>query len=101
MTTRAGAAIGLRIIAVWVLLQAAFYLVSLVFMLQHAQLPGPEHSTTAATVLAPNPAQIRDPYVSQLMFRSMLPTIAARFIAGFALLFAAKPLGRLLARRIE
>jgi hypothetical protein len=102
MTARAGAAIGLRIIAVWIFLQAVFYLISSLFMIQYGA-PLQQHSlpSAAATVLAPTTPRTYGPQFTYSPLRSMAPYIAARFLAAFVLFFASGPLGRVFAREVE
>ena len=89
MNSRTVAAIGLRIIAVWMLFQALFNLSSLLVTFFHGYPPQSSGGTFHRADL------------SEVLFWSSVPSIALKLIAGFVLFAASKPIGRFITRGLE
>jgi len=103
MSPKAAAAIGLRIIGVWLLLEAIFGLMS-VFLIQpeFLGLLGMHRRwyDGNTTITAPN-FYLHDTYYVVSHFGWSFAGIVIHFAIGLVLLFASKPIGRLLARKLD
>jgi hypothetical protein len=95
---RAIATIGVRIIALWVMLQGIFGAVLVASIIVRG-LPARHSAPAAATALASE--RVRDPALTSAALWSAAPTAAVHLGVGGVLLFFSKPIGRLLARRSE
>jgi hypothetical protein len=100
MLPRAVATIGVRIFALWVMLQGIFAAV-IVASVAIRGVPTPRPVPAAATVLAPVTERVRDPVQTSAVIWSTLPSVAAHLGVSCVLLLCSRPIGRLLARNSE
>jgi hypothetical protein len=98
MTSRAVATVGLRIFALWIILQGLF---GAVIATSVAVRGLPARHSSGATVLTSDTERVHDPAQISAVLWSTLPTVGAHFGVGLVLIFFSKPLGRLVARRSE
>ena len=97
---RAIATIGVRIIALWVMLQGIFGAV-IVTSLVVRGVPARHSSPAAATAIVSASERVRDPALTSAAIWSAAPTAAVHLGVGCVLLFFSRPIGRVLARRSE
>ena len=95
------ATIGVRIIAVWVMLQGLFGAVTLGSVMMRGMPPARAHTEGAATELASSRERIRDSAQTRAAISTMSLTVGIHVGAGVVLLLLSRPVGRLLARRVE
>ena len=94
------ATIGVRIIAVWVMLQGLFGAVTLGSVMMRGMPPARAHTEGAATELASSRERIRDSAQTRAAISTM-SLVGIHVGAGVVLLLLSRPVGRLLARRVE
>jgi hypothetical protein len=97
MTPLAVAVIGLRIVGLWILVQALFSLGAFGFMMLHEH--GAAHA--ANPIIAPSFDRLHEASLTHAPLWLTVPLILMRFIGGLAVLFLSKPVGALVARRVE
>ena len=98
---RAMATIGVRIIALLVMLQGLFGAVTLGSVMVRGLPPARAHTEGAATDLASSSERVRDSAHTRAAISTMSLTVGVHLGVGVVLLFLSRPLGRLLARRVE
>lgn len=106
MTPRAFAAVGLRLIGVWFLLEAAFGSFSMFLMHRElmAGMPGVHrrYYGSEQEVAMPKPDfYLHDSYYVVSRFAPGFTGIGLRLAAGVILLFASRPLARLISRKLD
>ena len=99
MMPRVVAVIGIRIIAVWIMLQGVLGAIVVVSLATRG-VPL-MRSPRAATALVAESERVRDPVRTSAIIWSTLPSVAAQLGIGAVLLFFSNPIGRALARRVE
>src|SRR5437868_5384642 len=100
MMPRAIATIGVRIIALWVMLQGIFGAVLVAFVVVGG-VPARHSAPAAATALVSASERVRDPALTSAAIWSAAPTAVVHLGIGCVLLFFSRPIGRLLVRRSE
>jgi len=101
MIPRAIATIGVRIIAVLVLVQGLFGAVTLGSVMMRGLPQVRAHTEAAATELASSSERVRDSARTSAAISTMLLTVGVHFGVGVVLLLLSRPIGRLLARGVE
>src|SRR5436190_15250018 len=99
MRPRAIATIGVRIIALWVMVQGIFGAILVASII--ARGAPARHSAPAATAIISATERVRDPALTSAAVWSAAPTAVVHLGVGCVLLFFSRPIGRLLARRSE
>src|SRR5437868_13080889 len=100
MLPRAIATIGVRIIALWVMLQGIFGTVIVASVITRG-VPARHSAPTAVTAPASVSERVRDPALTSAAVWSAAPTAVVHLGVGCVLLLFSRPIGRLLARRSE
>lgn len=102
MTPRAAAAVGLRVIGVWLLLEAAFGAFS-VHRAMMSGMPGVHRRFYDGMTVAASTADLylHDAYYVVSHFAPGVVDVGLRLAAGLLLLFASKPLARLVSRKLD
>src|ERR1700677_3938346 len=106
MTPRTVATIGLRILAIWVLLEALFGFVSIIFLhremmagfpgIHRRYYDGGQHIADGGLYF-----YLHDTYYIASQFAPFLVGVGLRLAAGLILLLASKGIARIVSRRLE
>jgi hypothetical protein len=97
MTPRAAAVIGLRLIALLILIRALFGLIMFALMMLNGHHP----AHVANPIIAPSFDRTHMASLAHAFPWSTFFPIVMRIVAGMALLFLSKPIGNLLSRGVE
>jgi uncharacterized membrane protein len=98
MTPRAAAVLGLRLIALWILIQALLGLVVFVALMLSGH-PAAAHVTNP--IIAPSFDRTQVTSLTHAFPWSTFFPIVMRIIGGMVLLFLSKPIGNLVSRGVE
>ena len=98
---RAMATIGVRIIAVLVIVQGLFSAVTLGYVIMRGLPPARAYTEGAATELASSRTPVRDAARTEAAILTSSLTVGVHLGVGVLLYLSSRPLGRLLARRVE
>ena len=101
MMPRAIATIGVRIIALLVMVQGLFGAVTVCSVMMRGMGRPRGHTGASATELASSTDGVRDPSQTRAAILTMSLAVGVHVGVGIVLLLISRPIGRLLARKVD